>query len=271
MNDFHRKLLSRHDWSFLHRYRTLTTVADSEFIALPYDVDLIESVAVTVGGTRYTPKPAPNRDFWDKLHYSSYSSDIPEYWFMYNGQLGLYPTPSTSGNTISLNCKIRAVDLNVADYTDGTVTGATNGDETITFSGTTLTYPMVGRWLRITHDNGADSGDGVWYEIASITSTTELELVRKYGGTTISGGSQAFTIGMMPLLPEAYHYLPEAYAAFRYWTKEKDSTRATVFKTIVDEGMSDLLSSYGVNDLSMVVDDGLDRDNLINPNLTVML
>ena len=271
MNDFHRRLLSKKDWPFLHRLRTATTVADTTFVPLPYDVDLVESVHVTVGSTRYNPRPAGSRKFWDELHYSTYTSDTPEYWFVYNGEIGLWPAPSTSGNTISLNSKIRAVDLNVADYTTGTITTATNGDQTIVFSGTTLTYPMVGRWLRITQDDGTDSGDGVWYEIASITSTTELELVRKYGGTSIAAGSQAFTIGMMPLLPEAYHDLPEIYGAYRYWMKEKDKGRAESFKDLLMDGVKDLGTAYSSNDLSMVVDDGLEGDNIINPNLTVSL
>lgn len=270
MNDFHRRLLAKADWPFLHRLRTAVTVANTTFVNLPYDVDQIESVYVTVGSTRYNPKPAPSRKFWDELHYSSYNSDTPEYWFQYNGQIGLWPQPSTSANVISINAKIKPVDLSVADYTTGTITAVTNGDETITATGTTFTYPMVGRWLRITLDDGTDAGDGQWYEIASITDTTHLELVRKYGGTTIAAGSQAYTIGMMPLLPEAYQSLPEFFGAFRYWSKEKDLERAGAFKAMLDEGMDDLFKTYSVNDLSMVVGDDSEV-NIINPNLMVSL
>jgi hypothetical protein len=270
MNDYHRRLLTKVDWPFLKRTRTLTTVASTDFLNLPYDTDQVESVTVTVGSTLHQPKPSPSRKHWDDLHYTSYTSDIPEYWFIYNGQLGLWPTPATSGNTITLNVKIRAVDLSVADYTTGTITTATNGDETIVASATTFTYPMVGRWLRITQDDGTDSGDGLWYEISAITNTTNLELVRKYGGTSIVAGSQAYTIGMMPLLPEAFHDLPEQHASFMYWAKEKDSTRASAFKTLRDESITDLQTAYSINDLSMVIDDGEDGV-IVNPNLIVNL
>lgn len=271
MNDFHRRILSKADWPFLHRLRTATTVASTTFVNLPYDVDLVESVFVTVGSTRHNPKPAPSRKFWDELHYSTHTSDTPEYWYVYNGQIGLWPRPSTAGNTISLNAKIKAVDLNVADYTTGNITTATNSDETIVASGSTFTYPMVGRYLRITLDDGTDSGDGVWYEISSITDTTNLELVRKYGGTSISGGSQGYTIGMMPLLPEAYHDLPEIYGAYRYWTKEKDLERSSSFKVMLNEGIEDLFTSYGFSDLSMIVDSGIYEEGVLNPNLSVEL
>jgi len=274
MNDFHRRLLARKDWPFLHRLRTATTEASTTFVDLPYDVDQVESIFVTVGSTRYNPKPAPTRRFWDELHYSSHNSDTPEWWFVYNGQIGLWPQPSTAGSVMSLNCKIRAVDLSIADYVTGNIDIVTNGDETVTgASSPAWTSPMAGRWLRITHSNtAASSGDGVWYEIGSITDSTNLELVRKYGGTSLTtGAAGAYTIGMMPLLPEAFHDLPEIYGAFRYWMKEKDTERASGFKALLNEGLADLGTTYSVNDLSMVVDEGIYDDFIINPNLTVNL
>src|SRR3990167_8243369 len=89
MNDFLRRLYSKADWPFLHRLRTVATVASTTFVNLPYDIDQVESVFVTVSNTRYTPRPASSRQFWDELHYSVQTSDTPEYWFVYNGQLGL--------------------------------------------------------------------------------------------------------------------------------------------------------------------------------------
>lgn len=270
MNDFHKRILAKSDWPFLHRLRTATTEASTTFVPMPFDVDLVESVFVTVSGTRYTPRPAPSREFWDELHYSTYTSDIPEYWFPYNGEIGLWPQPTSAGNTISINAKIRAIDLSAADYTTGTVTDIANGATTVTGTSTVWTSPMTGRWLRIDYDDTTDSGDGVWYEISSVTNDTTLELVRNYGGTTISGGSQVYTIGQMPLLPEAYHDLPEIHAAYRYWTKENDK-RKDEFKTMLADGLTSLFQSYGVSDLSMVIDDGNSHDRIINPNLTVEL
>ena len=272
MNDFHRRLLAKANWPFLHRLRTADTEASTTFVDLPYDVDQVESVFVTVSGTRYNPKPAPSREFWDKLHYSTYTSDIPEYWFVYDGQIGLWPQPTTAGNVISMNAKIRVQDLNVADYTAGTVDVITSGSGAVVGAGTTWTSPMVGRWLRVTHsDTAASSGDGIWYEISAVGSTTALTLKRNYGGTSLTTGAGAsYTIGMMPLLPEAYHDLPGLYAAYKYWEKEKDS-RASGFKNALAEGMAAFFETYAVDDLSMVVDDGISIDSFINPNLTVTL
>src|SRR3990167_1232378 len=266
MNDFHRRLLAKADWPFLHRLRTATTVASTTFVALPYDVDQVESIFVTVSGTRYTPKPAPSRKFWDELHYTTQTSDTPEYWFVYNGEIGLWPRPATSSNVISLNAKVRAIDLNTADVTNLTITTLANAGTALTTS-SGLTVQMAGFWIRPTFSTTANTGDGHWYEISSVTNATTATLARAYGGTSITAGTAASTIAQMPLLPEAFHDLPEIYGAWRYWLKEKDS-RADSFKELLVNGISDLGTAYGINDLSMVVDDGEGRSRIINPNLT---
>ena len=268
MNDFHRRILSKADWPFLHRLRTASTIASTTFVNLPYDVDLVESVFVTVGTTRHTPVPAPSRAFWDQLHYSVQTSDTPEYWFVYNGQLGLWPRPSSSSNTISIDCKIKPIDLNTADITSSTITTLANAGTALTVSAG-LTAQMVGFWVRPTFSTTANTGDGQWYELSAIGGATTATLVRAYGGNSIAAGTAACTIAQMPLLPEAYHDLPEIYGAWRYWAKEKDS-RADDFKSALVEGVSDLFSAYGFSDLSMVIDDG-DDHFLINQNLAISL
>lgn len=251
---------------------THTITVRSKFWPLPYDMDLVESIEVVVSNTTYSPKPAPSRKFWDELNYSNQISDTPQYWFVEDGKFALWPRPATSGNAVKLNGKIRVPDLNIADYSTGNVDIVTNGSHQVTFAGTpVLTTPMVGRWLRITHSNtAASSGDGEWYEIVAVESSTVLYIARPYGGRSLTtGAAAAYLIGQMPLLPEAFHELPELHGAFRYWSKEKDE-RATAFKAMRDEGLADLFKAYGLNDLSMVIDDG-EEEFLINPNLTISL
>jgi hypothetical protein len=358
MNDFHRRVLSKSDWPFLHRIRTLTTVGPSStFTAvagtdvctatgdviltntgtevtfsstttlpaglststtyyliyqssttfkvattlanayagtavditdtgtgthtvhvatlvqpLPYDVDQVESVSVKVGTTRYSPRPAPSQKFWDELHYNVQTSDVAQYWFVTDAGLGIWPRPSSDGNVISMSCKVRVPDLNVADYSTGNIDIITNGSILVTGAGSPAwTTPMVGRWIKVTHSNtAASSGDGEWYEITSVQSSTTLTIARPYGGRSLTtGAAAAYSIGHMPLLPEAFHDLPEIYAAYRFWTKENNE-RAGAFKALLIDGLSDLSTAFGVNDLSMVIDDGSDR-SLTNPNNTINL
>lgn len=360
MNDYHRRLLSKADWPFLHRDRTLTSVAAvsvctaaaddivtttgdniltdtgtevtftttdtlpaglsllttyymiyqsattfkvatslanaiagtavditgtgtgthtanvsnvTNFQALPYDIDLVESVYVMVGTTRYDPKPAQSREFWDSLNYSVQTSDTPQYWFVSNGKIALWPRQSTDGNIIHIHGKIRVPDLNIADYSTGNIDIVTNGSIAVTGAGSPgWTTPMVGRWIRITHSNtAASSGDGEWYQIATVTASTTLTLARPYGGRSLTtGASASYIIGHMSALPEAYHDLPELYAAWRYWTKENDEERAKAFKDLLATGQADLFTAYGINNTSMVLDDGSDNE-LMNPNLTVTI
>ena len=267
MNDWYRRLLAKADWPFLHRLRTVSTIASTTYVNLPYDVDQIESVFVTVSSKRYPVNPAASRDFFDQLHFNSYTSDIPQYYFVYNGQIGIWPTPATA-NVISINAKIRVIDLNIADITSTTVTSIANAGTALVVSGG-LTSQMVGFWIRITLSTTANTGDGEWYEIASIQSATTATLVRAYGGNSISAGTAPSTISQMPLLPESYHDLPEQYAAFRYWAKEEDA-RSGIFMRLVDEGISDLKKTYAFNNVSGIIDDN-EGKMILNPNLTVSL
>jgi len=252
---------------------THTVNVKSKFQPLPYDVDQVESISVEVSGLVHNPIPAPSRKFWEELQYNEQTSDTPQYWFTADGKVALWPRPSTDGNFIRINGKIRVSDLNVADYTTGNIDIVTNGSIAVTGAGTpNWNATMVGKWIRVTHSaTAASSGDGEWYEIISVPSTTTLTLARPYGGRSLTtGAAAAYIIGHMPLLPEAFHDLPEIYGAYRYWTKEKDKTRAAEFKGMLQDGVSTLFSTYGFNDLSMVLDSG-DDEMVTNPNLTISL
>ena len=356
MNDFHRRVLAKSDWPFLHRLRTITTVASlatftvdagtdiatagdgiltetgtlvrftttttlpaglslatdyyliyqsattfkiasslanalagtainitdtgtgvhtvtvqTRMQALPYDIDLVESVYVIVGGTRYNPTPIASREEWDNLNYSDQRGNIPVKWFVFDGKIGFYPRFSDDGYQAYINGKIRVTDLAVADYTTGTIDIITNGSTKVTGASTVWTKSMVGRWIRVTHTNtDASSGDGEFYEIAAVESSTILYLVRPYGGRSLTtGAGAAYKIGQMPLLPEAFHDLPEYFASYRYWAKEKDE-RKEDFKELLKTGVDELGLAYGVNDLSMVIDSGEQRQ-MTNPNLMITL
>ena len=133
-----------------------------------------------------------------------------------------------------------------------------------------LTTQLAGFWIQPTYNTSTNKGDGQWYEISSVSTGTTATLARGYGGSNIASGTAASTIAQTWLLPEAYQHLPEAYASYRYWMKENDTTRAGEFKSLVVEGMSSLFTSYGYDDLSMVIDWGDERP-YINPNLTISL
>ena len=190
INDEYRHLCSMGDFGFLHRTRTQSTIAGTQFQSFPYDVDVVESVSVTVSTKRYTPELIHTREEWDDLNLTSYTSDIPIKAFVFNGQLGIWPTPASNGNTITINAKIRVIDLSIADITSSTITTLTNGSTGLTVSGG-LTTQMAGFWIRPTFSTTANTGDGQWYELSSVTNSTTGTLVRAYGGTSITAGTAA--------------------------------------------------------------------------------
>jgi len=269
-NDKYRHICALKDWPFLTRLRIKTTTANTQAVELPYDCDQVRAISVIPNGStsRYVPKLSPSPEHWDSINISTFSSDIPEWYFVRAGQILLFPTPVQTGNTIYITQKTRVIDLSVADLTSITVVSIAVGGVAMIVSGG-LTAQMVGRWIRITFSDTANTGDGQWYEIAAIGSATTLTLVRSYGGNAIVAGTAACTIGQMPLLPESFHDTPWKMAASLYWGKEADS-RSVFYLNQYSQDLKDINTSYSSPTTSMVIDDGQD-DDIINPNLTLML
>lgn len=196
---------------------TALTVGGLQFYPAPPNYSKLKTVTITIGNLKWTPKEIFNRQEWDSLNVFPYYADIPNNFFVYpggdkGGQVGIYPIPSTTGNVITYNYKFRIPDLSMADYNTDTTNGnaitgagtitATNGSMTITGSSTvfvvTNNAQLESRWIRIPQP----SGDNLWYQIASVDSTTSITLYQPYQGITVEGAT--YTIGQMPLLMEDF-------------------------------------------------------------------
>lgn len=277
MNQVYRKLCGSQDWPFLQRERNIgTTTASTQDYDLPSDYDKAVNVVVTSGTTKYVLAEISSWKEWELLNQTpSFTSSFPVYYFIQNNgnqsnkQVGIWPTPSTTGDTITVTYRKRIKDLSLADYTTGAITTATNGDATIVGSGTTWTAKMVGSYIQIADSYSADTGDGVWYEIESITSTTELELATTYDGDSISGGSASYTIGQVPLIPENYQHIIPYYAAYLYWNVQGNNAgRADRFKQEYVDLMQELINDQ-LSKADDVVVEPVINDFLYNPNLFV--
>lgn len=274
INESIRRILGSRRWPFLFRQFTLTMTGGTQFKELPANCGRVFSVYVTSGTTRHTPKEAPSREFWEKLNQStSVSSDFPEYWYVFDGQLGFYPKLASS-LTATINALRKHQDLNVADYTTGNIDVITNGSTSVTGAGTpNWTTPMAGRFLRVTHSNtAASSGDGRWYEISSVGSSTTLTLVKSYTGTSLTtGAAAAYTIGQASLLPEEYQILPIYDALRQFFISVKpEPERAREYSNLYRELYNSLILDWGSNTKNPVLDDG-EEGGIINPNLSVTL
>lgn len=265
MNDATRMLLGLSDWDFLEKTKTITSTASTQFYDLPSDCGKLISVTYTSGNV-YTPKECTSRDHWNTLNMTSQTSDTPEWFYIFNGQVGFYPTPASSSKTITFIYQRSFKDLSIADYTTGTITTATNGSSSIVGSGSSWTDKMEGRYLQITDSNNANTGDGFWYEIEDVATGTTLTLTRDYNGQSIIAGTASYTIGQMAPIPEDFQTLPVYKALELYFTSvQPESDRAKLFRDLFDNGLVDMKRRHGSKSTSPVIDDGYGK-SMINPN-----
>lgn len=266
ISDAHRYLAEK--YFFNESSTTIVTVSNQQFYNLPYDYSKLKTGTITIGNLKWNPTEVMSRSDWDNLNtITNYYSDIPNNYFIYNGQIGFWPIPSTAGNTITFNYKRRITDLTLADYTTGTI-AVTSGSTTITGSGTGFlaNYLAVAGsvlnlnlWIKIT----PPSGDGNWYQISSIVSATSLTLVNTYAGGTTSGAS--YTIGQMPVLLEDYHDLIAYRPLMIYFSTIVDNpNKKKEFTDLYNEGIAMMDQYVNTKALNVNLRGAI---KTINPNL----
>ena len=258
INDAQRILMSTFNPIFTESTATDVTVANQQAYNLPYNYEKLNSVTITLGTYKYPLKEVPDEDYWNQLQITtSFTSNYAQWFFIDAGQINFWPKPSTSSLVITYNYKVLVRDLSNADYTTGTI-ALTNGSTTVTGTGTTFTAAMVGRYLK-------SNTDGYWYKIAGFTSTTVLTLAKSFAGTTGSG--LAYTIGEMPLVPEAYHQDLVSYATWQYWLTQADGAgRAQTYKDLWEAAIKRCKFDQGNKTNSVAIEEQVP---ITNPNLFV--
>ena len=266
MNAFEKKIAKK--FNFLEASRYSSTIASQQFYGLPNDFGILKNITITIGTTKYQPILITSREQWDNLNAStSPVSDIPEYYFIFNKQIGFYPTPA-SANTSAIYLQYHRLlkDLSVADYTTGTITSITNGARTVTGSSTAWTAKMTGMWICITDSSTANTGDGVWSEIESVEGADSLTLINSYQGISIAAGTAVYTIGQTSLLPEDIQILPVFEALETYFTSIKpDTVKSTLYRNKKIEMNKSLMENYGAISLDpRISEEDLPRENINN-------
>lgn len=246
---------------------SITTVANQQFYRMPPNYSKLKTVTITIGNLKWTPKEVLTRQEWDNLNVFPYYSDIPNNYFIYPGgdhgaQIGIWPIPSTTGNTLTFNYKYRISDLSLIDYSTGTVS-ITNGALTVTGAGTTwiptTNTQLESRWIQIAQPKG----DNLWYQVASVDSTTQITLFSAYQGITVAGGN--YTVGQMPILMEDFQDMLIWKPLIFYFSSIVDNkVKKAEFQGLYDEKVK-MLDKYAG---SPSIDVNLGRRlNYQNPNL----
>jgi hypothetical protein len=255
-----------------------------QYYSIPAQISKITDNTITIGQLKYTIIPIQTRVEWDKVNTLPYSSDIPQYAFIYNGTLGIFPIPSTTGNTLSFNYKARVSDFSnnflfsdivgtafiagetAYDYQKGTVLGSNNST---TVTGTSTAWATAFPTGKdITQYNlylsaNPSKGDGLWYPISTFDSATSLTLALPLVDAIDS--TSTYSIGQMPVLFEDFADTIVYGALMIYFSSiVKDPERAKLFERMYRERLV-LMSEY-LGSKQVMVDLG-GTPNPINTNL----
>lgn len=134
------------------RTQTASTVADQQFYHLPPDFGTLEAATLTVGGINYPLQVVQSYENWNVMNQvSSSGSTLPQFIFPRRDDFGIYPIPSAV-NTITFTYNLSQKELTADDYSDSTIS-LTNGDATVTGSGTVFTagIGVVSRPEKVEH------------------------------------------------------------------------------------------------------------------------
>lgn len=225
---------------------TIDTVGVQAY-PIPANISKIKNDTITVGQLVYTPAPVRSIQDWTMLNALPYTSDIPNYYYIYQNQVMFWPIPSTSGNLITFNFKARVPDLTFTDYTTGTLSGLAVGSNAVTGIATAWATPypqntdlgFFNLYLKIS----PPSGDGLWYPIQRFNSNTSLTLytpIQNAPSTTAA----SYTIGQLPLLQEDFHDMLVYGALTTYFTSiAKDADKFKMYDALYQKRM-ELLEDY---------------------------
>lgn len=108
------------------------TYPNQQFYTLPAQIRKINTVVVNVGnsngttttgaGFNWPVKECPTMEYWNVINMTNnITSDIPLYYFFYNGQLGIYPKPANGYNPITIRAQAEITSTSQSDYTTGTI------------------------------------------------------------------------------------------------------------------------------------------------------
>lgn len=213
---------------------------------MPANISKLKTSSITIGQLVYQAYPVNSVAEWVKLNALPYQASYPAYFFLYNDQLSFYPIPSSTGNIITLYAQIFTPDMTYADNTTGTVSSLAVGSNAIVGSTTTFsTGSSIPMGVDLTFANiyftpTAPKGDGLNYQVQSITSDTALTLLKPivYAPTTTGG---TVLLGQYPLLAPDFHDAL-VYGALRTYFSSiaKDTDKSGYFGGLYEEKLGQM-------------------------------
>lgn len=248
---------------------TATTVASTQYYALPADFGRVKTVSVEIDDVKYPLQEVQNSLIWESMNeVTDNTGDPPTHYYIRHrlgrDEIGLFPIPATACDTNGLLLIYIAdpPDLSVDDSAL-TVAGFTNGDATVTHAAAGFTSAMVDdeRWLK---PDVATGGDGNWYRLLTFTSTSSIELDRNYEGLTDT--SVSATVAQIPLLPKNTDHLPAFYAAAMYHYRKRDFSKGRELMGLYKLGIQEAKGEWGQKSTQQVGYHGRSK-RVLDPNI----
>lgn len=234
---------------FTRKSKTADLVADQQYYQLPPDAIKPMGVVATVDSSseKYPLKQIRSETEWRAINSNTQTGNWITFYFVRGSdEIGLYPIPSdTVTDGLEVYYAPRDRDLSQADFSDGTVT-VSEGDATVTHSGTGFTSAMVGRAFKVT-----DGSDGHAYRVASLTNSSTIELEEPYIG--ISGSGKSFKIGETYVFPDEFHDAPIDYALARFFEQADNENRAAYHLSKFDAAKEKAKEEYASSSTSMLI------------------
>ena len=215
MNAAHQKLARAGGFHIGEIEVNITSIADDHDYALSPRIGKVKTVVfVDASSNEWPMVEVKNLETWNRLRSNSTgNASRPTHFFPVYAlrELWVWPEPDAATYTFRVTAQRNVPILENDDYTTGTGT-FTNDDATVAGSGTTYAATHVGRFIQ--------GGDGYFYEIASFTSATSIELTLPFEGVTEA--SVATKIGEIPVIPEEHQDAICHYAVGMYEGQKKD-------------------------------------------------
>lgn len=211
------------------RKQQFTDIIEGESIyQTPIDCLRITGLTSLVGGTTSTSYSWPLKEIrseyqWRQITSYRTANNWPT-WYMSLGddKFQVWPIPSQDvTNGFRLYYQPQDFDLSVEDVvsTDTDKVTVTNGEVTVTSSGTPFNPNMRGLWLQLTGVTNL-----TFYEIVDVPDSSTLTLKSAFVG--YSGSSQTWRIGQISIIPNEYADAPMHYALGNYFSSKGDEVRS---------------------------------------------
>lgn len=257
---------------YARKQQFTTLIAGQGIYQSPVDSVRIMGMTVQVSSNFQPPvKQIRSEEDWrDITSYQTNSNWPVWYYILGNDEFQLWPAPSqTTLNGLRFYYQPQDHDLTVDDVTS-TSTGATvtvtNGSNVVTASSTIFNAGMASLYFQVTGET-----DNTWYEIISATTNT-LTLKSNYVST--SGGTKAWRVGQLSIIPQEYTDAPMHYALGNFFYANGNEARGQYHlgtkekPGVFYDMISDCLESYSTSSTSHVVtDDGYYINSWLVPPL----